>query len=198
MSRWMTTAAVLVACGACFLVGQVSAQDDGGGGGMQMPEWAQKGPEHEAMKKWAGEWDVAQKMWMAPGQPPMEMAATNSAALLWDGRYLTSDFKGDYMGTPFTGRLLMGFDRADEKWVAIWIDSMSTYISVSRGVEKDGKITFETNDPDWVTGEKKKSEMVIEWKGDDQYVLSMMAAGPDGKPFTQMEMTYSRNTSSEK
>lgn len=194
MNKLMITAAVLTVCGASFLAGQVSAQDEAGGG-MQIPEWAQKGPEHEEMKKWAGEWDVAQKMWMMPGQPPAEMAATNSARLLWDGRYLESDFKGDFMGTPFDGRLLMGFDRADKQWVAIWIDSMSTYISVSRGTEKDGKITFETNDPDWTTGKKVKSEMIIEWKGDDQYVLSMMSAAPDGTLHTSMEMTYTRKTS---
>ena len=191
MSKWMTTAAVLAACGVCFLAGQVSAQEDGGGG-MQIPEWAQKGPQHEDMKKWAGEWDVSQKMWMAPGQPPMEMSASNTNTLLWDGRYLTGDFKGNFMGTEFDGKLLMGFDRVDQKYVSIWIDSMSTYVSVSYGTEKDGKIVFETNDPDWVTGEKKKGEITIEWKGEDQYVLTMGGTAPDGSAYTQMEMTYTR------
>jgi hypothetical protein len=195
MKKLVTILAVVAACGGCSGAGQVVAQEDGGGATIPIPEWAQKGPEHDSMKKWVGDWDVAQKMWMMPGQPPMESTATSSTSALWDGRYLESDFKGDMMGTPFDGRLLMGFDRADSEWVSVWIDSMSTYISVSRGVEKDGKLTFVSNDPDWTTGEKKEAKMIIEWTSEDQYVLSFIGDGPDGKPLKSMEMTYTRRKS---
>lgn len=194
MRHWKTTALVLIACGACFVAGQVFA-GEGEVGGMPLPEWMQKGPEHEHLAKSAGEWDVAQKMWMAPGQPPMESKATSSASLLWDGRFLQSTFRGDMMGTPFEGRLLMGFDRVDKEYVAIWIDSLSTYISVSRGKEKDGVITFETNDPDFMTGQKKPARMVMTWADDDTYTLAFQEPSGAGEPTTTMEMTYTRRKS---
>jgi hypothetical protein len=198
MKKWIMTAAVLMACGACFIAGQAAGQEgEGGGGGFPVPDWARMGAEQETFKKSVGEWDVNRKMWMAPGQPPMEANETATGRLLYDGRYLEMDYNGTMMGTPFKGRLLMGFDRVDKEYVAVWIDSGSTYISVSRGPEKDGKITFEQNDPDWMTGKKKKTQMVMEWKSDDVYTLSFVEPGPDGKPRTSMMFTYTRRTETE-
>lgn len=195
MKKWMMTAAVLVACGVCFVAGQVIGQEgEDAAGGFEIPDWAKKGPEQVSLGKAAGEWKVNRKMWMAPGQPPMEVNETATGRMLYDGRYLEVDYNGDMMGTPFKGRLLMGYDRVDKEYVAVWIDSMSTYISVSRGPEQDGKITFHQNDPDWMTGKKVPSTMELEWKSDDVYTLAFIEPGPDGKPHTTMLFTYTRQT----
>jgi hypothetical protein len=190
MRSWALTAAIVVACGGSFLAGRVLAQEESGG--FELPEWTQMGPEQESFKKSVGDWDVHRKMWMAPGQPPMEANESATGRLVFDGRFLEVDYNGDFGGTPFQGRLLMGFDRVDKKYTAIWIDSMSTYMSVSHGTEQGGKITFDQNDPDWVTGEKKASQMIWEWKGDDAYTLTFVEPGPDGKPHTSMEFNYTR------
>jgi len=198
MHAWMKTAVAVAACGACFVAGHVVAQEDPGAGGFQMPEWAQKGPEQEAMAKSVGDWDVTMKMWMMPGQPPMESKGTAKAEMLYDGRYLKNSMDAEMMGTPFEGMSLTSYDRVDEEYVAIWIDSMSTYMSVSRGKEQDGAITYEMNDPDWMTGAKKKTSMAQKWIDDDTYMLTFMDTGPDGSPRTTMEMTYTRQKPSEK
>jgi hypothetical protein len=198
MNKLMTSAAVLVACGGCFLAGQVFAQDEGGnadgGGGFPVPAWAQMGAEQEAFKKSVGTWDVHTKMWMAPGQPPMEGHDKATSTLLFDGRYLETMYEGSMMGQSFTGRLLLGYDRVDKEYVSVWIDSGSTYISVSRGPEKDGVITLAQNDPDWMTGKKKPTEMVLKWTNDNEYVLTFQEKGADGANRTTMEFTYTRQT----
>ena len=51
-------------CGVCFMVGNAVAQE--GGGGFPMPEWTKKKELHAALAKFAGDWDVKQKMWMMP------------------------------------------------------------------------------------------------------------------------------------
>ncbi len=191
MRKWMTSAMAAAVCGACFVAGQVSAQEDGGGG-FPTPEWAQKGPENTELMKWVGDWDVKTEIWMAPGAAPMESAGTATYASLWDDRYLESSFQGEMMGTSFTGRLLMGFDRVDKEYVAIWIDSGSTYISVSRGASKDGVISLETNDPDWMTGEKKKGKLNVSWTDENTGVVEMLSIGPDGTEQTSVRMTYTR------
>jgi hypothetical protein len=191
-ARWTKTAAVVAACTVCFLAGHVVAQDDSGGGAMQMPAWAQKGPQHEVLAKTVGDWDVAMKMTMMPGQPPMEMQGRASGESVYDGRFVKLTFHGDYMGTPFEGTNILAYDRVDEEWVAIWYDSMSSYISISRGKEKDGVVTYEMNDPDWMTGQKKKTTMIHKWVDDDTYTLDMRDKAPDGNEYSTMFMTYSR------
>ena len=191
MNRWMTTTLLLVACAVGFAAGHGFAEE-GEDMGFPLPEWMQKGPEHATLAKSAGEWDVTQTMWMVPGQPPVESKATSSASLLWDGRFVQSTFHGDMMGTPFEGHLLMAFDRVDKEYVAVWIDSMSTYLSVSRGTEKDGVTTFKSNDPDFMTGQKKPGEMVMKWIDDDTYTLTFQEPTADGAARTTMVMTYKR------
>lgn len=191
MKRLILATGLVVLCGACFAIGQLSAEEDEVGG-MPMPEWTKKGEEHAGFAKHAGEWDVANKFWMAPDAPPMESTGSASTSLLWDGRFVEMDYQGEMMGTPFEGRLLMAFDRVDEEYVAIWIDSLSTYLSVSRGKAKDGVVTFETNDPDWMTGKKKKAHMTMKWVDDDTYVLTVLEPVEGGEARTTMEMTYTR------
>ena len=159
MNRWTKTGAALALTTVAFLAGHVSAQEEPGGAPM-MPEWGQKGPQHEQLAKTVGDWDVAVKMAMAPGQPPMEMQGRATGESVYDGRFVKLTYHGDFMGAPFEGTNILAYDRVDEEWVAIWYDSMSTYISISRGKEKDGVITYEMNDPDWMTGQKKKTTMV--------------------------------------
>ena len=196
MNKLMTSAAVLVACGGCFLAGQVFAQEEGGnadgGGGFQMPAWAQMGAEQETFKKSVGTWDVHTKMWMVPGQPPIEGHDKATSTLLFDGRFLETHYEGSMMGQAFVGRLLLGYDGVDKEYVAVWIDSESSYISVSRGTMKDGVITLNTNDPDWMTGEKKNARMELSWTDENTGVLTFIKAGPDGKDVTSMRMTYTR------
>ncbi len=194
MRTWTTSLVAVVACGACFVAGHVSAQEDPGAGGMPTPEWAQKAPEHAELAKWVGDWSVKTEIWMAPGQPPMESTATATYTSLWDGRFLEQDFAGDFMGTKFTGQLLMGYDRIDKEFVSIWIDSGSAYMSVSRGAMKDGVIRLEQNDPDWMTGKKTKTSMTVGWTDENTGVLTMLKPGPDGKDAMSMRMTYTRKT----
>ena len=196
MQKWLKATAAVAVCGVCFLAGQVFAQEGGGagdaGGGFPLPEWTKKGPEHESFKKFVGDWDVQTKMWMAPGTEPMQSAAKSTGKLFYDGRFLEQHFEGNMMGAPFTGRLFVGFDRVDNEYVSIWVDSMSTYMSVSRGKDVDGVVTYELNDPDWMTGKKKPTTMVMKWDNDDQYTLSFMDKAPDGKPYMTMQFVYTR------
>jgi len=96
------------------------------------------------------------------------------------------------MGTPYVGRLLTGFDRVDKEYVAVWIDSLSTYMSVSRGAEKDGVTTFKLNDPDFVTGKKKQTDMVLKWIDDDTYTLTFLESSDEGEPHATLGMKYIR------
>lgn len=191
MRIWMFSAVVVAVGAACFVAGQVSAEEEDPAG-FEMPEWTKVGPEHAELAKWVGDWDVKVEVWMQPDAPPMESMATCTYRSLWEGRFIESDFAGDMMGASFTGRLLMGYDRVDKQYVAVWIDSMSAYMSVSRGAMKDGVITLTMNDPDWMTGKKKESRLQIRWTDKSTACLTFQEPGEDGSDRTTMRMTYTR------
>ena len=61
------------------------------------------GPQHEAMKKWVGEWELTIKYLMDPSQPWQESKSTAIITSLMDGRYVQEVSTGDMMGMPFIG-----------------------------------------------------------------------------------------------
>ena len=65
-------------------------------------------------------------------------------------------------------------------------------MSVSRGTEKDGETKYVMNDPDWMTGKKKETWMVLKWIDDDTYTLTFLDPSGEGEPRKTMEMTYTR------
>ena len=61
------------------------------------------GEEHKKLAQHGGDWTFTNKMWMAPGQPPMESGGTMHADVLLGGRYVEAIWKGSMMGMPFEG-----------------------------------------------------------------------------------------------
>ena len=98
------------------------------------------------------------------------------------------------MGRDWSGRLLLGYDTIDKEHVAVWYDSMSPIISISRGKEKDGVITYEGMEADHMNpaGTKQKSKMTVQWDNDDQYSLTFYKVLADGTDQKAGEITYTR------
>jgi hypothetical protein len=64
---------------------------------------ATPGAPHKLLESMTGSWRTHTKSWMEPGTPPVESEGTCEQKMLLGGRYLQQEFKGDMMGTPFTG-----------------------------------------------------------------------------------------------
>jgi len=178
-----------------LLLGPVSAQEGEGGKGMGMrPGWTELTKEHADLKKAAGDWTYTMKTWMAPGTPPMESTGTASGKLLWQGNYLELHIEGNMMGQAWKGRLLLGYDTIDKEHVAVWYDSMSPIISISRGKEKDGVITYEGMEACHMNpaGTKQKSKMTVKWENDDQYTVTFFKVQKDGTDQKTGELIYTR------
>ena len=185
MKRFLKFGVPALACAAGLFVGAAFAQEGGGGGagGMGMPAWMTKGKEHDTLKKLEGNWDANVTVM---GQPAEPGKATNQ--LILNGNFLEQRYSGQMGPMPFEGRLILGYDTLDKEWVAIWLDSMGPVFSISRGTEKDGVVTFKTNDPDMMdpTGKRKEGTMTVTWTSDTSYTLAMSQGAQ------QMQIVYTK------
>lgn len=189
MKKIALFAGVLALCGASFVVGRAVAQDEQGG--MQLPPWMSMTKEHAALAKFAGEWDAAGE-YTAPGQEPQSMPGTCSTEVILNGRYTETRYHGEAMGMPFEGRLLLGYDTIEKKYVSVWFDSWLTVPLVYHGVEKDGEIHYEGQGVNTATGQKQTVQMRLRWEGDDRYVARFYSPDMEGKMFNNMTITYTR------
>ena len=184
--------AAIAASVVAFVVGQSTAraQDEGGGMGA-MPKWMAKTDVHAGLAKTAGEFDIESEFSMAPGAPMQKGKATAKREMILNGMFLRETFKMNFMGMPFEGHLITGWDAMHGKLVSIWVDNSAPAAHVSYGVEKDGKIIFEGAGPNQMTGKSEPKKMVIENMKDDTWNVNFFDV-KDGKDVLTMKMAYTR------
>lgn len=148
---------------------------------------------HLAMKRQVGTWDAVVKAQGAPGQPPMVSKGVEVNTLVPGGLWLTSEFKSDFMGMPFEGRGIFGFDPALGKHVGTWIDSTVMALAHPMGTCKDDcrETTLTFDGPD-MTGKTVTYKNVTVEKSPDLRVMTMYVKGQDGTFKPSMEIEYTR------
>lgn len=159
-----------------------------------MMKAATPGPEHKRLDALAGNWTYTMKAWMEPGQPPIESKGTEVRKWILGGRFQTQEVTGDFMGMPFSGYALYGYDNLKKKYMSVWMDSFGTAFSISEGtVDPSGKVfTFVHEDIDPTSGEKARTKDVIRIVGPDKYDLDSWRLLPDGKESKMMEIRCTR------
>lgn len=161
----------------------------------KMAKAATPGPQHEAMKKWVGDWECTAKFQMDPSQPWQEAKTTATVTSLLDGRYVQEVSSGEMMGMPFTGMGVYGYDNVIGKYVSTWIDNMGTGIMKSEGTANaSGNViswTGSMSDP--ITGKPTKARMVTTMVDDDHHTFEMYNVPPGAKKeMKTMTIEYSR------
>ena len=152
------------------------------------------GPEHQAMAKMAGKWKLKVSSWMKPGAPPMTSEATAEFRTIMGGRYLEQDVHGDMGGQPFEGRGIEGFDNVTKTRWGTWVDNMGTAPMLMKGKCGAAAKTCVTKGKvaDPIAGKEVPVTSTITMKDDNTMVMEMSGPGPDGKPFKNLEIVYTR------
>ena len=152
------------------------------------------GPAHKALEAFVGNWKAEVKCWMEPGGSPNVSQGTAKASWTLNGHFLESEFHGEMMGKPFTGRTLMGYDNVKQTFNTVWMSDMQTSIFTSEGKGENGNkvITLEGKANCPATGQRDiPMKTVFRVLSPDKYVFEMFDASR-GENAKTMEITYTR------
>jgi hypothetical protein len=157
-------------------------------------KFATPGAAHKKFEYSVGTWNVAAKSWMAPGAKPEESTGKARFELLMGGRFLQQTFDGTMMGQPFHGMGLNGYDNEKKVYQSVWIDDMGTaMLSMTGHWDEAGNAFEETGSMDnFMTGEPVAIKGVMKKVDADHFTYDMWMAGPDGKMFQNLGLTYTR------
>ena len=156
----------------------------------KVQEAGRPGPSHKALEDFVGNWSAEVKCWMDPAAEPNVSKGSAKVQWAFDGRFLEEEFRGDMMGQPFTGRLLLGYDNTKQKFVSSWVDSLHTSISRSEGRGEGGNkvITLEGKMDCPATGQRDiPVKDVIKVQSHDRHTFEMYNNGQK-----TMEIVYTR------
>lgn len=170
---------------SAFLLGSAFAAEP--------PAMPQPTKEHEWLKKFAGEWDTATEIYMEEGKPPMRATGKETAKMI-GGFWVIGENKGEMMGQAFTGVITVGYDPEKKKYIGTWVDSNTSMLWQYTGsVDETGKIlTLESKGFCPMEGQVCQFKDVIEFKSDDERVMTSTRLGKDGKWTKMMTMTSTR------
>lgn len=147
------------------------------------------GPAHKHLSDLAGKWTTTQTLYMEAAPQSSTGEAEYEMAL--GGRYLVGRYKSTYMGQPFEGMSIDGYDNGKQQYFSIWLDSMGTGYYIAHGTASpDGKVLKLSGT--MVMGPMEipsRSESVMVDKDTMQFTMWHSMGGQEMKA---MEMTYKR------
>jgi hypothetical protein len=158
----------------------------------QMPKL---GEEHKKLVAQVGEYTVKGKFWMDPKGEPMETNGKATFTMILGGHYQVQDYEADFMGSPYQGHGIAGYDVNAKEYFSTWIDSMSTGVLYARGkIDEKGTVTClgEMADPMNPTSKCKFRE-VSKAPEKDSFTFEMwMSNSMHPEEFKCFELTYTR------
>ena len=160
-----------------------------------MMAYSTPGNIHQMLAKSAGDWTATVTMWMQPGAQPVSSSASCKSEMILGGRYLQSNNTGNFMGQPFEGIAITGYDNAKKMFVSSWIDNMGTGIMTMTGSWDDaGKsIKYSGTMVDPMSGKDIPVREVWRFVDDNTQIMEMYSLMGGDREFKNMEVKYVRS-----
>lgn len=159
----------------------------------EMPEMQPPPIEAAWLQKFVGEWESESDLHMEDGAPPVKGTGSESVSSL-GGFWIVVQGKGEMMGMNMSYLMNIGYDSEKKKYVASWIDSLSSFKWNYEGiVDESGKIfTLEAEGPcPMRPGELTKFKDVTEFIDKDTRKFTSMMFD-EGKWVTMVTGTAKR------
>jgi len=166
----------------------------------KLTEAMRPGPEHELLRSFSGQWTVEIKA----GRNAVSTGNANSYMLV-DGRFLWIGYGARGESGAFRGSFIIGFDRRNERYDLIGMDTTGTYFITSHGKpEKDSKrvkLLGKDDDPYMKSlGYEKEFAHVIDLSDPDRLVIEVLfidTRTEERKEQKAMELVFTRKSDAE-
>ncbi|HMP02962.1 MAG TPA: DUF1579 family protein [Gemmatales bacterium] len=151
-------ASLMLAMAATWLLSPLAAQ----------PPMPRPGPEQERLiNHWQGNWDCTMNMMGTEGK------GSAVCRPIMGGFFCQMEFKGEFMGTRFDGRSVMGYCPARKCYQSTWIDSMSPSLTIMNGKYTDDKTYVEEGEGPNMEGKLEKMKSVTTFVDADTIEMNM-------------------------
>ncbi len=157
-----------------------------------LSKYSEPGEQHRWLQALCGSWTTLTRTWMGAG-PPSEAQGTSEVRAILGGRFIEEQHQSRFLGRPFEGRGLTGYDLGKQRFVNSWIDSMGTWMTSGEGtLDPTGKVlTVSATNFDPMSGKTATSRWVTRIEGPDRHVFEVYDQVGD-KEAKVMEVIYTR------
>ncbi|HUJ39853.1 MAG TPA: DUF1579 family protein [Candidatus Acidoferrales bacterium] len=193
VSRWWPAAMA-----AAFLLAFATlAQPQPGAlqhGASEHPQPAKDETPHQFLAKRTGEWTRTIRFVGQPGGASEPFTGTAKITAIDGGHFLLEEYRDVVFGRPITGTRLFGYNTITGEYEAAFTGTTSPAILMLKGRSTDGGTVVDySGESESERGQKFTLNVRVRQQDDDHLVMTFSMTGPDGKPNTFQETTYTRN-----
>lgn len=158
----------------------------------EIARYATPDEHHKALQPLVGSWNTRAKLWLG-GPKPEQVTGHAEVKSILGGRFVEEHYDTVILGKPFAGQGVLGYDTRAKKYVATWIDTWGTWITVEAGGADATlkKLTLTAEDYDVATGKTRPLKFVYDLDGNDHHVMRVYET-IEGKETLTMEIDYRR------
>lgn len=154
---------------------------------------AAKETPQQFLAKRAGEWTRTIKFVGQPDAQSESFTGTSKISAISGGRFLLEEYSDVVFGRPIAGTRLFGYNTVTGQFEAAFTGTTSPAILMLKGSSKDdGRVVDYSGESESANGIKFTLNVRVRQTDEDHIVMSFSMTGPDGKPNTFQETSYTR------
>jgi hypothetical protein len=154
------------------------------------------GAEQAFLAKRAGEYTRTIKFVGQAGADANSFTGTAKISVALGGRFIVEENNDVVFGRPVSGMRIYGFNNITKRYEAVSMYTMSTAMLRMTGTSSDGGKTIDFTDTSTdLHGGTAPLHLLVRQVDDDQFVVTLMSTGEDGKEAAFQETTYTRKKS---
>jgi hypothetical protein len=159
----------------------------------QTADATKPGPEQEFLAKRAGEYTRTIKFVAQANADANASSGTSKISVALGGRFIVEENNDTVFGRPVSGTRIYGFNNITKQYEAVSMYTGSTAMIFLTGTSSDGGKTIDlTGATQNLRGEKVPLHAVMRQVDSNQFVVTLMTTGGDGKEAAFQETTYTR------
>lgn len=143
------------------------------------------------LQRFEGEWVFESTLSFGEGATSQAQGRMTSRRL--GEHWIVSEWTMQADGETVTAFHTLGFDAAQGRYVASWVDSLTSHLWSPSGTREGDTLTLQTEGPShFAPGEQAQYRDVYEFLSDDRLVQTSLTPGPDGDWVEYMRSEYRR------
>ncbi|MBI4602504.1 MAG: DUF1579 family protein [Planctomycetes bacterium] len=150
---------------------------------------------HKHLEPLVGTWRSEGSCWLGPAKPQWAFNGTAEIRWILGKRFLMQQFSGQWAALfPMEAVRILGYDSFKERYVSVWMSSLSTYPYLEIGTcAESGKVfCLEGEFDDVAKRVKKKCRSVTRILDGDKHLMEAFGYDPEGKEFKALHMVCTR------
>jgi hypothetical protein len=154
---------------------------------------AKPGAPQASLAKLAGEYNRVIQFVGQTGVAAAPSSGTAKISAVLGGRFVLEESMDTVFGRPVEGLRLYGYNNVTKQYEMARMYTMSTGITMMKGTSSDGGKTIDFSGETDTSGMAKMAlHAHFHQVDEDQFVVTLSTAGPDGKESAFQETTYTR------